>query len=397
VTTATIDTYHGARDALRAKDLRQALYDDGRVVMGDCLLDLHGEAHRDRRRLENRLFRREVFAWFEAELLPPVIDANLAAARRVGRADLVRLGYRTVMHLTALVAGIDVADDPAEHDLLETYVVLFSKGATLVHATGDRDELREQVARGLEAFDAHFLAPSIDRRRAALAKLASGQLDETELPRDVLTTLLRNVDRLDLPHEVVRREVAFYLQAGGHSTANALTHALDDLWSAATERPELLERARRDRAFLQRCVHESLRLHPASPVARRRALHDVELAGCGRVAEGDVIELDLERANRDPSIWGPDADRYEPTRAVPEGVAPWGLTFGSGTHACIGMELDGGLAYGEAAGGTHLFGTVTLIADAFLAAGARPDPAHPAQVDPGSTRHHFATYPVVLS
>ena len=177
------------------------------------------------------------------------------------------------------------------------------------------------MANGLEAFDEHFLAPSIARRREALRKVAAHELDDDELPRDVLTTLLRNVDRLDLPHDVLRREVAFYLQAGGHSTANALTHTLDDLWTAARERPELLEEARRDRRFLQRCVHETLRLHPASPVARRRALVDLDVAGWGALAEGDVIELDLDRANRDPDVWGPDADRYDPTRTVPDGAA----------------------------------------------------------------------------
>ena len=35
--------------------------------MGDVLVNLHGEAHRDRRRLENRLFRRETFELYERE------------------------------------------------------------------------------------------------------------------------------------------------------------------------------------------------------------------------------------------------------------------------------------------------------------------------------------------
>jgi hypothetical protein len=132
-------------------------------------------------------------------------------------------------------------------------------------------------------------------------------------------------------------------------------------------------------------------------VARRRALVDLDVAGWGALAAGAVVELALDQANRDPEVWGPDADRYDPTRTVPGGVAPWGLSFGSGPHACIGMELDGGLADDEASGGEHLFGTVALVADAFLAAGARPDPAHPPVRDPASTRHHFASYPVVLS
>ena len=55
----TIATYHDARDAYREKQLRQALYDAGDVVMADVLVNLHGDEHRSRRRLENRLFRRD--------------------------------------------------------------------------------------------------------------------------------------------------------------------------------------------------------------------------------------------------------------------------------------------------------------------------------------------------
>ena len=392
-----VTSFAAVRDALRAKDLRQALYDEGGVVMEGCLLDLHGAQHRDRRRLENRLFRREVFVWFESELLPPVIAANVDEARRAGSADLVRLGYRTVMHLTALVAGVDVEDDPDERDRLERFVVLFSKGATLAHATGDREAVRAEVRAGMDDFDAHFLRPSIERRTACLSEVSAGRSSDEDLPRDVLTTLLRNVDRLELPLDVIRREVAFYLQAGGHSTANALTHTLNDLWESSVDHPGWLERAVDDRYFLQRCVHESLRLHPASPVAMRRALAPVSLRGGPALAEGDVIELDLTAANRDPEVWGDDADRYDPTREVPEGVPPWGLSFGGGTHACIGMELDGGLAPGEASEGTHLFGTVAILADAFLRGGARPDPDDPPVLDPDSTREHFSSYPVIFT
>ena len=52
----TITGYEDARDAFRQKHLRQALYDAGEVVMADVLVNLHGDEHRSRRRLENRLF-----------------------------------------------------------------------------------------------------------------------------------------------------------------------------------------------------------------------------------------------------------------------------------------------------------------------------------------------------
>jgi len=49
--TVTVTTYEQAREAYRQKDLRQALYDEGDVVMADVLVNLHGDEHRARRRL----------------------------------------------------------------------------------------------------------------------------------------------------------------------------------------------------------------------------------------------------------------------------------------------------------------------------------------------------------
>ena len=66
----TVSTHQQARAALRNRDLRQALYDEGDVVMADVLVNLHGADHRARRRLENRLFTRSTHRRYERELFP---------------------------------------------------------------------------------------------------------------------------------------------------------------------------------------------------------------------------------------------------------------------------------------------------------------------------------------
>ena len=76
-----------AREAYRSKYLRQAMYDEGAVIMEDCLLVLHGDDHRRRRRVENRLFRREVFAHWERSVLGATLDAVLAPFVAGGRPD----------------------------------------------------------------------------------------------------------------------------------------------------------------------------------------------------------------------------------------------------------------------------------------------------------------------
>ncbi|MFM8380632.1 MAG: hypothetical protein ACKOA6_01370, partial [Actinomycetota bacterium] len=90
----TIASFDEAKDTYRQKDLRQALYDAGEVIMGDVLVNLHGAEHRDRRRLENRLFRRETFELYENTLFPPIIADTLRPHLEAGRAELVDLGHQ---------------------------------------------------------------------------------------------------------------------------------------------------------------------------------------------------------------------------------------------------------------------------------------------------------------
>ena len=53
-----ITDYQQAAKTLRQSDLRQGLYDEGAVLMDGVLVNLHGEKHRTRRSLENKVFRR---------------------------------------------------------------------------------------------------------------------------------------------------------------------------------------------------------------------------------------------------------------------------------------------------------------------------------------------------
>ena len=390
----TLSTFSELWDGFRQRDLRQRLYDAGGVVMRDALLDLHGDDHKVRRRVENRLFRRGTFKWWESELVPQVIEEAFAPSLRQGWADLVQLGYRTTMNLTARVAGADrPTGSVAETDALQEFAVKFSEGATLVHSTRDPAEVRAEVEEALGRFDAMFFAPSYDRR----VKLAADKsLTEDDLPKDVLMAMIRKVDELGADREVMLREVAFYLQAGSHSTSDAFTHAADEILRWAQRNPGLAPRLEDD-LFVQRCVHEVFRLHPASPVAERRAVADVVLRDGRHVPEGTVVVMNIKAANRDPEVFGPDAEEFNPDRTVPAGTPPWGHTFGGGMHACIGMELDGGtVPKGDGAGAEHVLGTVPLMVRKLLQHGVRRDPDRPPTMHEHSSRDHFGTYHVLF-
>lgn len=391
MTTVTLSRCEDVEAAFRHPALRQALYDEGAVVTADTLLALHGEAHLARRRLESRVLKADVFREYEREVVPHAIADALAACASGGRVDAVAFGRRASFHLTARLTGIDVTPD-GHADLLRL-VTKFGEGATLVHSTRDKQAVRAEVRAALDELEASFLGAARRRRRALLERFAAGQLAERELPRDVLTVLLRNEDRLALPPEVVRREVAFFLQAGAHSTSNALAHALHELFEHAIRTPSDLARARGDLRFLQRCIHEALRLHPASPVAWRRATEPCEVAGV-RLQPEDLLVLDLDAANRDPRVFGADAKAFVPERPLAPGVLPFGVTFGPGLHACMGRDLAAGtLTRGE---GERLLGSLTRFAHALLARGARRDPADPPQLDGGTVRKNWARYPLLL-
>jgi len=389
----TVSSYEGARDAFRQKHLRQALYDAGEVVMADVLVNLHGEDHRARRRLENRLFRKDVQARYERELFPPIVEESLAPHRAAGRAELVSLSHQLMMNLAAATAGVDRPEGTVEETLrLYAYLMTFIEGATLAHYTGDREAKRAEVAVALAGFDTEFLQPSVQRRRAALDRLAAGAVTEADLPQDVLTVLLRNQDDLDLQPDVVLRETCFYLLAGAHTSATAFVRTLHAVFGAGDE---VVARATADPGFLQHCVHETVRLHPSSPVAMRWALEDLELADGRRVAAGDKVVIDLLAANRDPAAFGPDAEAFAPDRELEPGVARWGLSFGLGMHACIGQELAAGRdRLGLEPDDDHLHGLVTVAAAAVLATGGRPDPDDPPELDPASARGYWSRYPI---
>ena len=384
-----IRTWAGARDVFRSRDLRQGLYDDAGTLMQGVIVNLHGDEHRARRRLENRLFRRDTFRWYETDVIPVVVHEISAPALAEGSGDLLPMARRTMMKLACVIAGLDVGD----HEFEDVFALMhrLARASTAIHATGDRASLRADGLAALAEVDQRFIQPSL-ARRVALIREAS----EDQLPRDVLTTLLRNQDALDLPAEVAVREVAYFPWVGSHSTSNAFVHAMHHLFTWFDGHPDDRRRLLDDPVMLQSFVHESLRLHPASPETHRVAEADVEIAGviAGR---GRRVIVDMESVNRDRSVWGDDAEVFRPGRALPSDASPWGMTFGHGMHACLGMELAGGVAPERDAPATdHLLGAITTMAHHLLTRGARPDPGHPCRLDTSTTRVVYATFPVAF-
>lgn len=390
----TITTYDQARRAYRHKDLRQALYDAGEVIMEDVLVNLHGDEHRARRRVENRLYRRETFLHYEHDLFPGIIAATADPYIADGSAELVSLGHQLMMNLAAFTAGVDrPAGTPEETFRLYDYLKVFIEGATLAHYTGDKNTKRAEVEDALARFGDEFLKPGIARRRELIDKPDDGAL----MPEDVLSVLLRHEAELGLTYETIRREVAFYLLAGAHTSATAFTRVTHDILGWVAAHPADAELARIDETFVQRATHETIRLQPSSPVAMRWALADVDL-GDGVVApKGGKVVIDLISVNRDPDVFGDDAHDFNPNRSLPDGVAPYGLSFGLGMHACIGQDMAAGLVpRPDRDENDRLLGLVPAAVQYLFANGASADPNDPPEMDDSTSRPYFGRYPIVF-
>ena len=393
-----VDSYQQANETLRMADLRQALYDEGAILMEKVLVNLHGQEHRARRNIETRVFRRDFFHWYEREVFPVTLRETLAPYVTRGSADLVDFGFRAMMNLTADFSGVDrplrSADETAH---LLKILRTFGKAATLGQALGDKEAIRAEIRQALEEFDTVFFRPSLQRRQALLGDLATGRCDEDALPRDVLTELLRHQDEHALSHDVLMKEIGFFLLAGAFTSIHTLTHAMHEIFVWREEHPEDALRYEQDRLFLQRAIHESMRLHPSSPTAGRRPTCPVHLPGGHEAGPQDLISVDLMSANRDPSVFGPDAGTYNPHRPPPAGASPYGLSFGLGMHSCISLNLAAGLLpRPDTDPRTQQWGSVTLIAHELLSCGARPDPQCPGVVDRSTVRNNWATYPILL-
>ena len=343
-----IDDFAGIKQALMDPNLSRTFdkrtYASGNVREGVVSI-MHGQAHRDRRRLENLQFRPDHLKRYELELFPPIVESMVAEAATVGEADLFHLGERLAIVLAAKRAGFDfdLSDHQAHEDIVG-FVDEFSQASAIVDAK-DPEAIRVTVKKAHVGFHEQFGIPSIARRLEALASLERGEIGEEDLPHDILTSLLRHRDdpKLGLSEDsVIVREAGTYLQGGTHTSSQTLINAVDLLLENRAVTPDSWERVKEDLAFAQRCMHETLRLRPTTPKAKRRAEADT-MIGDAEIPQGALVILDLAKANRDPQLFGDDAMEFNPDRDIPSRNPLWGLSFGAGPHICPGRKVAGGL------------------------------------------------------
>lgn len=392
-TTLTLYDYEEIRDALRDQSLSRSFdkrsWEAGNIRAGIVSI-IHGDEHRARRRIENTQFRRDRLFTYEKDLFPGVCEALVGALPRDEPLDLLRVAGRLSMVLSARRTGIDHDGSVAALDRLVELVLIFSKGSAILDILGDRSAVEEEVRAAYRAFDEEFFSTSYDRR--------SSQRVGREASDDVLEVLIA----AELPRDLALRECAIFLQGGTTTSSHTVCSLFDLLWSSPRS-DEYRLRLRDDVVFAQRCIHETLRLRPTTPVIRRLVEAPTTVAGADLIP-GDTLLLDIRRAHRDRRWFGPEPEAFDPDRTVDAGVPLWGLSFGGGSHQCIGRSVAGGFPVGgepEESGSdapTRLFGLIALQILTLVRHGIVADPDLPPRLDDATDRgSRWASFPIRLT
>lgn len=182
---------------------------------------------------------------------------------------------------------------------------------------------------------------------------AQGAAGET---RDMLGRMINGVDPRTgegLPDENIRAQCITFLIAGHETTSGLLSFAVHYLMT----RPDVLARARAEvdevlggalaptyeqlhrLTYLDQVLAETLRLWPTAPGFTRTPLEDTVLGGYA-VPAGTPVTVLSGMLHRDRSVWGEDAEEFEPDHFAPERRAQLPANaykpFGTGQRACIG-------------------------------------------------------------
>jgi cytochrome P450 len=154
--------------------------------------------------------------------------------------------------------------------------------------------------------------------------------DRRRSPRDDLTCALfdAEIDGDRLSDREIIGFLFLMVVAGNETTTKLLGNALYWLWRNPAERA----RVERDPGLIPRWVEETLRYDNSTQALARLVARDVELHG-EKLRAGDKAVLLVGSANRDERAFE-DPDRFDLLRSTARS-----LSFGQGTHFCLGAAL----------------------------------------------------------
>src|SRR6201747_2264200 len=214
------------------------------------------------------------------------------------------------------------------------------------------------------AGDVAFMNKMVDEIVAERRKNAEAAADK----KDMLGAMMTGVDRSSgeqLDDVNIRYQINTFLIAGHETTSGLLSCTL----YALLKHPDVLKKAYEevDRVlgpdvdarptyqqvtqltYITQILKEALRLWPPAPAYGIAPLKDETIGGKYTLKKGTFVTILVMALHRDPSVWGPNPDAFDPENFSKEAEARRPINawkpFGNGQRACIGR----GFAMHEAA------------------------------------------------
>ena len=318
-----------------------------REFLEGSVVFMNGSEHRDRRKLLNTLLRPHALHAIREDVILPaarrLLDTRLAEPDEDGvyRMDLVEFCHRVFLHFTAKLIGLVGVDT-------EDGITALSECATGIAAGTSSQFLEDRTAINAMALEAkrryveQFYRPS----RRACEALPAG-----ERPVNIMSFIVAGEEAGYPSDETSIVETTMMFAASVGTSTQSIIQTIDFLEAWWTEHPE--DRAlATDETFLLNALQETIRLRaPFSPYNTRMAGATCEVAG-HQVIKGQEIHIERVAANRDPAVFGADADEFNPHRPNPKlDQQRYGLGFGSGPHQCFGLRVVLGV---DGSGGAHV-------------------------------------------
>jgi len=178
--------------------------------------------------------------------------------------------------------------------------------------------------------DALIMNEFIDANREFLGAMMPIMEEVTACPRNDFMSIWAHaeIDGQKLPPEAIFHEVGLFIAGGAETTRTAISHGIrafidhPEQWEELSAKPELINSA----------VEEVLRWVTPLNNFFRMALSD-DVVGGQQIAAGDRIVLLYPSANRDEAVFT-DPSVFDIHRSPNPH-----LSFGFGTHLCIGANL----------------------------------------------------------
>ena len=120
----------------------------------------------------------------------------------------------------------------------------------------------------------------------------------------------------ELSYDERMKDSAFFILAGAFTTANVLMNFTKNLLDWFDDHPEDRAGLMADPILMQRFIWENTRLHPASPITKRRALCAMDLPDGHHAEQDEYVTMDLTKINRSAELFGDDPEAFDPNREL---------------------------------------------------------------------------------